>query len=281
MADVSAFLDMMPPLEKGDPRITAVLWDAGMTKACQGVLENPAANVTAIMEKFADTDEGKDYRARYLLRGVVTVAGASVAGGLDQKDKLEAVVGAIAAGLSSTRNKEVKAAYLRELKFCGTASAAKAIAPFLTDEQLYADAALALRNIKTGATALLVAAFPNATGKAKTEIVHALAALGEAEGLPVLKTALTDKEQDTRLAAAWGLARLGDAGSADAMLKAAAAAKDWDRFQLTSSCLVLGETLKAAGKKAEAAAIYTSLKTTRTEPADAYVVKAANIGLKD
>jgi len=55
-ADVSSYLDMMPPLE-GDRKIHGVLWDAGMTKACLGVLENPAANVAALVDQIADSDE--------------------------------------------------------------------------------------------------------------------------------------------------------------------------------------------------------------------------------
>ncbi len=174
-ADVSEFLNLMPPLQKGDPRITPVPWDEGMTKACAGVLEKPTENVVGIIANFADTDEGKDYRARYLLRGVITYAANP-----DQKDKLEPVVAAIASQLSSDRVKQVKAALLRELHFAGTPSAAKAIAPFLTDEELCSDAANALRSVREGATALLVAAMPAATGHARTEIVHALAALAEA-----------------------------------------------------------------------------------------------------
>jgi len=273
-ADVTDFLSMMPPLEKGDPRITAVPWDDGMTKACAGVLENPKENVLGIIAKFGDNDDGKDYRARYLLRGVVTVAA-----GPDQKGKLEPVVEAIASQLSSDRAKQVKAALIRELRFAATPSAAKAVAPFLTDEELCADAANAVRSMHEGATALLLAALPAATGICRTEIMHALAALAEPAALPALQAGLSEKELDTRLEACWGVGRQGDATSADALLKMSAAAAGWERIQTTNALLLLAENLQAAGKKAEAAKIYGNLKETRTEKEETYVRELATKAL--
>jgi hypothetical protein len=277
MADVTPFMEMMTPMQKGEGKLEPHTWDDEkypVSQACLGVLEQPAENVAAIIAKFADVDDGRDFKARFLLRQVVTVAGKP-----EQKNKLEAVVGAIAAALTGDRNKEVKAALIRELKFCGTASAAKAMAPFVTDDQLYADACMALRNIKEGATALLVAALPAATGKARTEIVHSLAALGEAPALAALQGAIADKEPDTRIEACWGLARLADASSADAMLAASDAATGWERIQITNALMLLGESLTAAGKKADAAKVYTALRDSRKDPKEAYIVELAKRAL--
>lgn len=271
-SDVSGLLAQMPALE-GDKRIKSQEWGF-MTDACKEALERPTDNVVGIIAQIADTDAGKDYRARYLLHGIVTVAGNP-----GNEAKLEEVVTAIASQLQADRVKAVKGFLIRELRFCATPSAAKAIAPFLTDADLCSDAANALRSIKVGATALLVAALPKANGACKTELIHALAALGEPEGLAAIQGALNDPEQNTRLAAAWGIAQLADASSADALLKAADGAKDWERIQLTDSCLRLAEKLTAVGKKAEAGKIYSSLQATRTDASEAYIKAAATKAL--
>jgi hypothetical protein len=272
MATATELLSKMPPLE-GDKRIKPTEWDF-MTEACAEALKSPTESVNGVIDAFSDVDNGKDYRARYLLRGIITVAGDPA-----KKDKLEEVVAAIVGKLQTVQGKEIKAALLRELRFAGTPAAAKAIAAYAADEQLCSDACNALRSIKDGATALLLGALPNAKGIAKTEIIHALAALGEPEGLAALRAALKDTELNTRLAAAWGVARNGDASAVDELTKASAAAQDWERIQLTDSCLVLAETLRAAGKKADAAKIYKSIVDTRTDPKEAYLVEVSKKAL--
>ena len=46
-----------------------------------------------------------------------------------------------------------------------------------------------------------------------------------------------------------------------------------------AACLLLAENLLAAGSRKEAVRIYTHLRDTRTEPAEAYVRDAAARGL--
>jgi len=82
-----------------------------------------------------------------------------------------------------------------------------------------------------------------------------------------------------RIAAGAGLAKIGDAGAADALLKAAEVGPGWERVQATKNCLVLAENLTAAGKKAEAARIYSRLRDTRNEPSERYVREAAEAAL--
>lgn len=270
-AQVKELIAQMPAL-KGV--IEPQPWD-NVFKACTVILENPKENVVGIIEAFGEVDNGKDYKARYLLRSVVTVS----ANEQFIKTKHEEVIAAVASQLTTERGKEVKAALIRELRFAGTPSASKAIAPFVTDEQLCSDACNALRSIQVGATAILLAALPVAKGKARTEIVHALAALGEATALEALRGALADPELDTRIAAAWGLGRLADAANGAAILAAADKAEGWERVQMTNAALILAESLIAAGKKADAAKVYTSLKDTRKDPSEKYIVDLATRAL--
>ncbi len=60
---------------------------------------------------------------------------------------------------------------------------------------------------------------------------------------------------------------MGDAGSVDALIKAADGDPGWKRIQATKNCMVLAEKLAAAGKKSEAARIYAHLEKTRSDPA--------------
>jgi HEAT repeat protein len=269
--DVKELISQMPPLEGGWIKPTS--WE-GTLAACNTALETPKESVIAIIAAFGDVDNGKDYKARLLLRSVVTVAGNP-----ENKGKLEAVVDGIASQLSGNRVKQVKAALIRELRFCGTPSASKAIAPFLTDEELCEDAANALRSIGEGSGAILLAALAAATGKCKTQIIHALAALQEKAAVAAFEAALTDKELDTRIAAAWGIARVADGAAADTVLKAADAASGWERVQMTNAALILAENLIASGKKGEGAKIYSFLKETRKDPSEAYLVDVATKAL--
>jgi HEAT repeat protein len=95
----------------------------------------------------------------------------------------------------------------------------------------------------------------------------------------LLRPLVTDENLDVRLAAGWALAQIGDATSADLLLKAADAT-GYERTKATHSCLLLAENLLAAGKKAEATRIYTRLLNTRTDPSDSYVREAASRGLR-
>ena len=102
-------------------------------------------------------------------------------------------------------------------------------------------------------------------------IVQGLGAVSDTESIAALKKLLTDEDREVRLAAGWGLARMGDAGSAEALMKAAEVPEGWERIQATKHCLVLAEKLTAAGKKAEADKIYKYLSDSRKEPHEKYI----------
>jgi hypothetical protein len=106
-------------------------------------------------------------------------------------------------------------------------------------------------------------------------MIQALGVLRDAGSVEALRKAAGDEDRDTRLAALWGLANIGDAGSADLALKAADAAAGWERIEATNACLLLAENLQAAGKKAEAAKIGKHLRDKRADPEEAHVREAA------
>ena len=178
----------------------------------------------------------------------------------------------LAEQLSADRTKEVKAYLCQELQWAGHSEAAPALGKLLNDEELSAAAAMALVGICEGAAEQLRAALPNA-GHLRAEHRSGPGRRGRYASVPALRTALSDKDREVRLAAGWGLSRMGDAGSAEALMKAADAEPGWERIQATKHCLVLAEKLTAAGKKEDAKGIYDSLRKTRTDPSEAYIVE--------
>ena len=109
--------------------------------------------------------------------------------------------------------------------------------------------------------------------------MQGLSAVGDAQSAGALRQALGDDDREVRLAAGWGLARMGDAGSVDALLRAADVEPGWERIQATKHCLVLAEKLQATGRKSEAAKIYAQLRNTRNDPSEKYIRDAAEKAL--
>jgi HEAT repeat protein len=174
-------------------------------------------------------------------------------------------------------------AYLcQELQWAGRDEACAALGEVLLDEDLTDAAAMALAAIGGEcAAAPLRAAATKAKGRGRLNIVDALAALSDPKAAEVFKSALGDPDTETRIAAGAGWARLGQPDAAKPLLAAADGAKGWERMQQTKSCLVLAEKLAAAGKASDANKIYQHLLKTRTDPAEAYVREAAQLGLDE
>ena len=76
--------------------------------------------------------------------------------------------------------------------------------------------------------------------------------LADAKSAATLQAALKDKDREVRIAAAVGLANIGQVNAADELLKMADTAQGWERTQANKACLVMAERLAAAGKKQDA-----------------------------
>jgi len=177
----------------------------------------------------------------------------------------------LAAQLGSDRSKYIRGYLCQELQWAGRREACPALGKLLGDEDLVAPASMALVAIRDGAAEQFRAALAGAKGICKLNIVQGLGSLGDIESIPTLLALLTDDDREVRLAAGWGLARTGDAGSVAPLIKAAGMPNGWERIQAIKHCLVLAENLTAAGKKTEAAKIYVYLRDSRHDKHEKYV----------
>src|SRR5207247_1487081 len=134
---------------------------------------------------------------------------------------------------SDKHSKAVKAFLIRELRVLGGKEAVDALGQKLLDDELCGDAAQALLTIRDGVAPRFRTALEKSKGKNRVTLLQSLGVLRDTESVAALKMALTDEDRDLRRTAAWALANLGDASSADTLLKSADRAEGWDRTQAT------------------------------------------------
>jgi len=217
-----------------------------------------------IAELIALLDGPADYKPEYLLHCLAILG--------TQKDQ-RLLVKTMESKLDTSQARPI---LIRELQSIGSDNAIKALASYLADDKLCDDVARALTAIGGNAVSSeFRKAFPKSTGKCRVTIAQNLGALRDTKSSDLLRGALRETDPDLRSSAAWTLARIGDAQSADALIKAADSAQGHARAKATGVVLLLAETLAMQGRKPEAARIYNHLLNTRTDPAEKYVRDAA------
>lgn len=247
-------------------------------KACEELLAGGREALLELIGLIRDpaSDDFKNYKPEYLCHLVVVHVGRP-----DRAAHRRMVIDTLVSQVGNdTLPRHTRGFLVRELEWIGDQTAAPALGRLLTDESFCDDAARTLLAIKDGAAAEFRAALPRAQGRCRFVVLQSLAALSDAVSADAFRKAVTDPDREIRLAAVWGLARLADVGSAPLLLKVADTREPWERIKATQACLLLAEKLAAAGKKNEAAAIYTHLRNTRTDPKERYVREAATRALE-
>jgi hypothetical protein len=247
---------------------------AKIEKAIAAIHQGGKDNVLGLIDLLAEPGEASDVKPHYALHclGNHLLQIKDEAARRDFGQTLASEIG-------GSRPKAIQAYLCQELQSFGHGEATSALGQVLNDDDLSAPAAMALVAIREGAAPPLRAALPQAKGACKLNIVQALGQIGDRESIPALRALVTDEDREIRLAAAWGLARMGDAASVDRLIQAAGVEPGWERIQATKHCLVLAEKLAAAGQQAPAAKIYAYLRDTRSDPQEKYVRDAAEKGL--
>ncbi len=268
---LKSLVDRMPdPDDRG--ALTEI--DKDRTEKTVGeISQGGRENVLGLIDMLVEPGQGDDVKPHYALHcSAVYVSGLE-----DDKPRAE-LSQTLASEIGGDRPKGVQKYLVQELQAAGGPEAVAALGKALSDEELCEPAAQALVAIGDGAAEPLRAALANAQGKCRLTILQSLGVLRDAASVNAFKEALADEDLDFRLAAAWALANIADPGSADLLLQAAEA-DGWERIQATDACLSLAENLAAAGKRAEAAKIYTQLQNTRTDPSERHVREAAERAL--
>ena len=292
---IKALVDQMPTADEKGMYTHIVVKDLGMEgkkrnletkpidkaqieKAVDEIQKGGRASIVGVIDMLVEPGRGEDYKARYALHCVaVQVCKMKQAGGGDGPRSEFAL--ALASQLGGNRPKGVQAYLLQELQTAGGKEVAGPLGKLLTDDELSDWAARALVSIGDGAVEQFRAALPQAKGKSRLTVIQNLGVLCDAKSADAMRAALKDTDREIRIVAARGLAKIGDVGAADLLLKAADGPQGWERIQMTKFCLVLAENLTAAGRKSDAAKIYTQLRDTRKDPSEKYVCEAAARGL--
>ena len=292
---IKALVDQMPTADEKGMYTHIVVKDLGMEgkkrnletkpidkaqieKAVEEIQKGGRASIVGVIDMLVEPGRGEDYKARYALHCVaVQVCKMKQAGGGDGPRSEFAL--ALASQLGGNRPKGVQAYLLQELQTAGGKESVAAMGKLLTDDELSDWAARALVSIGDGAVEQFRAALPQAKGKCRLTVIQNLGVLCDAKSADAMRAALKDTDREIRIAGARGLAKIGDVGAADLLLKAADGSQGWERIQMTKFCLVLAENLTATGRKADAAKIYTQLRDTRKDPGEKYVCEAAARGL--
>lgn len=279
MPDLNELIDAMP--SPGDRGILDKPNADAMRAAIEELLKGGAAAWKGLVDLLVDKQPAEDSRVRHALHALthrVMASGVEEAG-QDARRKAFALV--LAAGVGGDKPKEVQAFLIRQLQLCGGEESVPALEKVLLDEELFEDAALALQaiaRVSPAAIAPFRAALPKAKNKQRLTCVLALGMLKDAASIPALREAAADKDREVRIAACHGLARLGDAGAIDLLIKASNA-EGWERIKAVDACLVLAENLAAAGKAADAKKLYRHLRDTRKDGKEQYIRDAADRGL--
>lgn len=238
------------------------------------IYEGGRKSLRALIDMLVEPGKGDDVKPRYALHCLAV----RMCKPAEEKDR-RAFARTLAMQLEGDKPKAVKKYLIQQLQVAGGKEVAAALGKMLQDDELYEPAAQALVAIGDGAAEQLRNALPKVKGKMKLTIIQNLGVVKDAESVSALRNALGDDDREVRLAAGWSLANIGDAGSADLLLKASDAEGTYERVKAAKACLLLAERLLEKGKKDTAVKIYKHLQSTRSGSDEAYICDVANEGL--
>ncbi len=253
-----------------DPELAAGMFTALLSGGRDAISE-----LIALVRDPADLDF-KNYKAGYLLHGVVLFAGRP-----GEERSRRGLAETLATHLGNERlSKGVRGFLIRELQVVGGAEVVAALGKLLLDDDFCEPAVQALIAIREGAAAEMRRAWPGAQPRHRVTLLQAFGVLRDQTSVVVMLEALGDSDPNTRLTAIWALANLGDVKVVEAVIKAADAATGWERIQSNKACLLLAERLAGSGEKAAATRLYTHLRDTRKN-AESYIGVVAERALNE
>lgn len=276
--EITALVEQMPEVDKpGTPsKFTGPPWneaEAVYKKILDG--GEPALNQLLNLVKDPADPDFKHYKAEYVLHGLVVYVGRP-----EQTQARTRLAQLLARAMLDTQfHKATRGLFIRELQWIAGPAQVNDLVKLAGDEELGLYALACLEAIGKPALPALVKSLGQTTGRNQLAIIQALGRWEATEATAALRRLLFHADRDTRLAAGWALARLGDASEANRLLKLADAGDDWEKPQMTKACLLLAEKLVANGKTRDAIKIYQHLQRTHTRPKEKYLKEAVEKAL--
>jgi len=242
-------------------------------KLVASVLSGGREAILELAEMIRDANGGgeKNFKPGYLLHAVALRVGDK------GRDKERQVFTTAIASLLGGANPPPGAQefLLRELQCAGGAEVVKTLGGLLEKPDIWEHALSALVAIETGAGDPLRKALAGAKGRKRLALLQALGSLRDKASTATLAAATEDKDEDTRLAASWGLARIATPDCVQPVIKAAEKAESWEKIKANKSALLLAENLSSSGNKDKARETCNLLINANQEEDDSYVRDAA------
>lgn len=211
---------------------------------------------TQLLDKAFEALKTYDWGADLNALKPIDEAVVATRGDADARKALESRLAEV---LKPESSRAAKDYVCRKLMLVGTAASVPALAALLTDKDNAHMARYALERIPAPeAAAALRDALPKVSGALKIGMVGSLGARRDAASVPLLAALLADADAAIADAAARALGDIGTPEAAAALAQAAQAAET-AKPALADGCLVCAEALVAAGKRAEAVAVYKTL----------------------
>jgi HEAT repeat protein len=235
---------LMQKLESAD--------DATRMGAADALSEVGADAIAPLFDVMGGENRTTDLAARIAVQRMVHHAAAPKSN-MDRA----AIAQALAQQASSNRPAIVRTFAIRMLSYIGGDAEVPALARLLTDPQVGEISRYALTRIPGPASlAALEAALPSATGDMRIGIINALGARRDANALPALGTAAKSDDPAERAAALQAMARIPDQRCAVIVRASIEHGPAADKAAAWDAYIKLGETLLAAGKRADAENVY-------------------------
>ena len=272
--NVAAIVDKLPDADRPgtESKFTGPAPDEAK-KLVASVLSGGREAILELAEMIRDANgKGeKNFKPGYLLHAIALRVGDKGR----EKEKL-VFTEALASLLGGVNPPPGAQEYLlRELQCAGGPEVVKTLGELLEKPGIWEHALSVLVAIGTGAGEPLRKALAGAKGRRRLAILQALGSIRDTASTAALAGATEDKDENTRLAAGWSLARIATPACVQPVVKAAAKAKSWEKIQANKAALLLAENLAASGNKDKAREACNLLINANQEEDDSYVREAA------
>ncbi len=256
---VIPFVAMAGPVDDLVARMPALNIDEG-NKVFSEMVGLGQTGIRRLCSQLTPPGVGDDTKARFALSGLAKYVSRD---GAEAERKVFAP--ALIKSLDGAADKEVKAFLIRQLQLAGKDESVGPLSKLLTDNELCEPATQALQAIQSdSAASALSEALPSVNGKNQITIITALGNLRVQAAAKQLLDYATSTDKNTRWAAMFALANIGDPSAERILTKALRTDSNYDKAKATSYLLLLSRRLAEAGQKDHCAKICRRLIKTRT-----------------